>query len=1127
MRSSSSKQLKGGNAAPQPPFASEKKGGGGSGHSVANANRVMEMSGMKNNALKMGSNKLSTNSPGRASSSSSKSYIDEGSLPPPPSYGKNKGKSNQTIQQQKLSSPTPSKPSRYDLDESDEDLKQDTGYSSKNNNNTYNSSFSGGNRPSHDVGFRNRFESETNQKSQKSQKKQPLQKKKEFDENDYAYDDLVGSRGAATRNSAINADGDDDDDEDEDDEDDGDNDDIDSEDGDGGHKKNGLIPGDDDGNNASHRVKMDKNARAWKNFWKQLETLSRFFRVILGFPFVIIVSSLNISNTANQILRSSILIRTMNSLMYVIPYILVKFVLVESVPSIVKKIVIIGYIGMYLSPVVYVVIQKMLASRSQSKIEEGTFCFKPACKVHVTQANFWALVGFFFEWIQHVLYVLPAGVVASKTAKLSDYPPFLQFEIYFWIAVSSSLACGLILIINAVAKGKLQYYFQRSYVVWFFVFNVGSPMYVTIVTILFMGLNCDYNLPIPSLVQDSNILCYSPKHIQMQEVGLIAIAIYLVQHTLLPSGTFKETMRDNDLEIMFVPVYLQGSFFLKSIFCYIYVFFNEDNWVRCIGLTLINILLLIFNYVMKPCSVGWVNVLRDTIYIHACISGIQALNFINPGSYETNTLRLVIFTLGSNILFTGIVMYFYFKSFNHSTEYSIALAFLDLEWQVSRGGAVNSRVLEPLISLTLSPEEEDRKIAKKYIDQLIWLISYPNMRVQFQAAWGLANLALIDEDARLIIHKAGGTRTLLEWYPEMEFIVQLEALAALTNLTNSFEVSKEMVYRYKCIPFFMDLIASNKLKHSQFATIAIGNLARVEDYRKMLRMSGGIQILVGCITSEDYQKRKYALRALANIALSLSHDLTQVFKTKRLISRIVKLAKRNEIETQKEVIALIRNLSCHSDLRVALMENKVVNAIKGSRNSIYPEVCEWVKEIEGIMLVEVKNQEWKKDESDDDNQDKDFVVKLENFTPLIGGVEWSTWGSKLDSVFSPVFFTLPSLSALQVKTVEDTPVSIKLSAGASKEVLAKWKNNFNFQVLHRPEHGTLNEYITTKDSVIYTPDEGFSGSDHFTFRLNFGSLFTGFATVAIIVREKTDRQSASFRDVEIGSAKLDFGSKKR
>jgi hypothetical protein len=61
----------------------------------------------------------------------------------------------------------------------------------------------------------------------------------------------------------------------------------------------------------------------------------------------------------------------------------------------------------------------------------------------------------------------------------------------------------------------------------------------------------------------------------------------------------------------------------------------------------------------------------------------------------------------------------------------------------------------------------------------VWLISYPNMRVQFQSAWGLANLALLDDETRWKIHISGGTKSLFEWYMDMDFVVQLEALAAL------------------------------------------------------------------------------------------------------------------------------------------------------------------------------------------------------------------------------------------------------------------------------------------------------------------------------------------------------------
>lgn len=631
---------------------------------------------------------------------------------------------------------------------------------------------------------------------------------------------------------------------------------------------------------------------------------------------------------------------------------IVRFALSQTNSVAFQRIIIGLYILLYLFPVGYVVMSKVKVASSTSNIEEGTFCFKPARSVRITQANFYAMAGFVFEWIQHILYVLPLGIVASEDAtKLSDFPPYLSFEVYFWGTIACTFAAGLVIVLNAVLRGKIHYRFQNSYVVWFFVFNVGSPMFVTFVTILFMSLWCDYSTEPPTLIQQPSIECYGDKHIVMARAALVAVAIYIIQHTLLPSGTFKETMRDNDLDIMFVPVYLQAHFLLKAVFCGIYVYFYQDNVIRVISLTVINIILLALNNFMKPCSVGWVNVLRDTFFIHATLSGIQSLNYL-AWPINTSTKNMVISTLASNMFFSSIGMYVYFKYFARSTEYTIATAFLDLEWQVSRGGAVHPRVLEPLISLTLSSEKDDWDIAKNYIGQLVWLISYPNMRVQFQSAWGLANLALLDEDARLKIHDAGGTKTLFEWYMDMEFVVQLEALAAMANLTLSLEVAEDMVVRNKCIPFFIELVASNKLKHSQFATIALSNLARRESFRELIRRSGGIAALVGCIMSHDYQKRRHGARALANMALSPSKDIEQVFESAGLIDRILKMALRKEIETQREVVALIRNLCCHARLRPLLLDRGVMKAVDISRVSSSAE-CVFMLVVLLMCIVEV------------------------------------------------------------------------------------------------------------------------------------------------------------------------------
>ena len=53
------------------------------------------------------------------------------------------------------------------------------------------------------------------------------------------------------------------------------------------------------------------------------------------------------------------------------------------------------------------------------------------------------------------------------------------------------------------------------------------------------------------------------------------------------------------VDIMFVPVYLQAHFLLKTIFCGIYVIFYRYNIVRAVILTAINISLLALNTFMK------------------------------------------------------------------------------------------------------------------------------------------------------------------------------------------------------------------------------------------------------------------------------------------------------------------------------------------------------------------------------------------------------------------------------------------------------------------------------------------------------------------------------------------------
>ena len=156
--------------------------------------------------------------------------------------------------------------------------------------------------------------------------------------------------------------------------------------------------------------------------------------------------------------------------------------------------------------------------------------------------------------------------------------------------------------------------------------------------------------------------------------------------------------------------------------------------------------------------------------------------------------------------------------------------------------------------------------------------------------------------------------------------------------------------------------------------------------------------------SHDYQKRRYACMALANMALSSTAEIQQIFLSRGLLNKVMKIASRNETETQREVVALLRNLSCHPALRRALLDRGIIGAIlKAQTSSNFSEVVEWCNDIVRIMEKELSIY------ATSSQDDHDL---LERMSPLSSSITWSTWGSKLDTIFLPVFASIPSLQVL-------------------------------------------------------------------------------------------------------------------
>jgi len=268
----------------------------------------------------------------------------------------------------------------------------------------------------------------------------------------------------------------------------------------------------------------DNHIVVFKNtpFQLRVDTIIRLVKIITSFPFIIVVNTLKPEGFF-QFLGSIAVIRFMNFLVYILPNIFVQLILSQSESLSVQRIAMAVYLALYLFPVAYTVIRKLRASSSSMIIEEGTFCFKPASHIRNTIANWSLASGFVLEWIQHCLYVIPLGVITDHVTTLESltYPYPISFRVYFWFAFTCIFVCAATLVANSGFRGKLRYKVNNSSLLWMFYFNIGGPYYVSVVTIMFMGLSCDYSHHPPILVQKPEIVCWGSEHTNMAIAALL------------------------------------------------------------------------------------------------------------------------------------------------------------------------------------------------------------------------------------------------------------------------------------------------------------------------------------------------------------------------------------------------------------------------------------------------------------------------------------------------------------------------------------------------------------------------------------------------------------------------------
>jgi hypothetical protein len=518
------------------------------------------------------------------------------------------------------------------------------------------------------------------------------------------------------------------------------------------------------------------------------------------------------------------------------------------------------------------------------------------------------------------------------------------------------------------------------------------------------------------------------------------------------------------------------------------------------------------------------------------------------------------------------------------TESAAASSFVEIE-NCSSGAGISSRSLEPLISLALSSNSDDHQASRKYTDKIVSLASHRAPRVQFMALWAMASMTLKDEISRVQLHNDGGSKLIMDRYEVMSPIVQLEALAALANMSLSDIVSEALVRQYNCIPFLMKLINGHKPRHGLFALICLCNLTRREVFREQIRLSQGIQTLVSCLMSHDYHKRKFGALALSNMALSVSEDIDNIFKTRGLIDRVVKMASRREHETQREVVALVRNLACHSRLRSVLVNSNILTLIEDLRcTDLLDGVGLWVDEISNLIKLALAQGDLddykgggseigkKSKATKDDKVSEDDMMHMRSMKPLSAAVEWSTWGSKLDTMYAPLVDNIPCITeTMTCDTSDGDRILINLSVCLPTSTYVQWRNDARYCLLTIPKKGILTQQstptiqknkniknnkiktklgamavddddddddkeeieeeiaytkphvlITDTDSLIYTPnDKSIVGNDKFAFVVLLGGVVTRQCVITIKLDGNTigdDDDNNNDKDIESGGS---------
>lgn len=345
----------------------------------------------------------------------------------------------------------------------------------------------------------------------------------------------------------------------------------------------------------------------------------------------------------------------------------------------------------------------------------------------------------------------------------------------------------------------------------------------------------------------------------------------------------------------------------------------------------------------------------------------------------------------------------------------------------------------------------------------------------------------------------GGLRVIYSGFRDMNETVKMEALAVMVNLSLSEEVADSLVFHQggDTLAHLLELIWAPCV-FTKFATLVLVNLATTDKRRRVILRSGGLAAVIGLLLGSDYDLQVAACRCLVNLALSPAHHVPLLASSVFIERLLAKLAPVDHPETQMLVATLVRNMCTRLEFARALNnpEHKTFDRLKKLRDSstMDKKNSEESDEVSKMIMFTVNSlSEFKQREE----TAAGFMKKLPPRPPITAQVTWDTWNSKLDRMWNPVLSISPLAKGRHIH-VPTAPhhEDIKLQAEDTHG------NELRYRIVTKPLCGTLvKPEGEEKNSNLfrYTPYNGYTGTDYFTFIASNSVMDSNLGTVSIKV----------------------------